>query len=299
MIVTVDEAFTLIFPEPFTVMSLPLSWMVLIPRVGEAAAGRIVTGADGGFGGHVKAFTSRSLSNAASFLSYSASFSGGVRVAAGDVNGDGAPDIITGSGPGAAHVKVFSGRDQSLLHSFLAYGPSFSGGVFVAAGDVNGDGLDDIVSGTDAGAAAHTAAFAVVPERDVLERHLPAHRLEPHRLAGLPHLRDRLPALVLQLLDLPLPVPLDVDPYVTAALRLPLHGPADELLERFEGRAAAADEDPAADVDDVDECVVGGGVELDVPACGGWTGPVFLRDKSRAPVDFLNPPWPRPRFYRF
>lgn len=125
-----------------------------------ASPGRIVTGADTNSGGpHIKAFTTRTLTNVASFFAYAPTFNGGVRVASGDVNGDGAADIITGSGPGAAHVKVFSGSSLGELRSFLPYGSGFSGGVFVAAGDVNGDGLEDIVTGTDAGAAPHVKVF--------------------------------------------------------------------------------------------------------------------------------------------
>ena len=73
----------------------------------------------------------------ASFVAYPTTFMGGVRVAAGDVNGDGRADIITGAGPGAAggHVKAFSGRDNSLLASFLPFDPSYTGGVFVAGGN--------------------------------------------------------------------------------------------------------------------------------------------------------------------
>jgi hypothetical protein len=133
---------------------------VVAPRRAEAAAGRIIAGMDSGPGGPiVKAFTTRTRTNVATFFAYTPSFAGGVRVAAGDVNGDGAADIITGTGAGAAHVKVFSGRDQSELHNFLPYGAGFAGGVFVAAGDVNGDGLDDIITGADSGAGPHVKVF--------------------------------------------------------------------------------------------------------------------------------------------
>ena len=51
--------------------------------------------------------------------------------------------IFTGTDEGVtAHVKVFDGRTGGLLSSFLPYG-SFTGGVRVAAGDVNGDGIAD------------------------------------------------------------------------------------------------------------------------------------------------------------
>jgi hypothetical protein len=55
-----------------------------------------------------------------------------VRVAAGDVNGDGRADIITGAGPGGGpHVRVFDGATLAELDSFFAYNPLFGGGVFV------------------------------------------------------------------------------------------------------------------------------------------------------------------------
>lgn len=133
--------------------------LVSIPLLARAGVARIVTGVDeGNSGSAAKAFTARTHAEAMSFVPYTTSFSGGVRVAVGDINGDGAPDIISGSGPGAAHVKVFSGRDQSVLRSFLPYS-AFSGGVFVAAGDANGDGLDDIFTGADATTAPHVKVF--------------------------------------------------------------------------------------------------------------------------------------------
>src|SRR5207253_4878422 len=52
-------------------------------------------------------------------------------------------------------VRVFDGRTGRPLHGVLGDFTPFAGhgGVFVAAGDVNGDGFDDVVVGADAGQA--------------------------------------------------------------------------------------------------------------------------------------------------
>jgi hypothetical protein len=69
------------------------------------------------------------------FFPFDAAFMGGVRVATGDVNGDGRADVITGAGPGDAggHVKVFDGKTGAEIRSFAAYDAGFTGGVSVAA----------------------------------------------------------------------------------------------------------------------------------------------------------------------
>ena len=60
------------------------------------------------------------------FLPYDAGFQGGVYVAAGDVNGDGIVDIVTGVGgddssSAPSHVKVFDG--QTGVHpELILYG---------------------------------------------------------------------------------------------------------------------------------------------------------------------------------
>lgn len=93
------------------------------------------------------------------FMAYAASYRGGVRVAVGDVNGDGTADIITSTMSGPSHIKVFSTAGDELL-SFFAYGTAFAGGVNVAAGDVNGDGVADIITGAGAGGGPHVKAFS-------------------------------------------------------------------------------------------------------------------------------------------
>jgi phosphodiesterase/alkaline phosphatase D-like protein len=134
----------------------------------------LITGAGAGGGPHVKAFALNfsagraTTQEVASFFAYAPSFRGGVSVAAGDVNGDDAFDIITGAGPGGGpHVKAFGfgapapalGARQELA-SFYAYDANFRGGVSVASGNINGLGPDEIITGAGAGGGPHVKAFS-------------------------------------------------------------------------------------------------------------------------------------------
>ncbi len=79
----------------------------------------------------------------------------GVNVAAGDIDGDGTDEVITGPGPGAEfgpHVRCFEPEGTTVLDAdFMAYG-TLKYGVNVAAGDVDGDGYDEIITGAGPGA---------------------------------------------------------------------------------------------------------------------------------------------------
>jgi hypothetical protein len=86
------------------------------------------------------------------FYAYNPLFHGGVRVAAGDVNGDGVPDIITAAGPGGGpHVKAIDGKTGNLLYEFYAFDSTYTGGVYVTAGDIVGDGKSELVVGSGTG----------------------------------------------------------------------------------------------------------------------------------------------------
>ncbi len=99
----------------------------------------------------------------ADFAPYGTAFRIGISVAFGDVNGDGVMDLITAPTAGNPQVKVFNGAafangtfdpnnpDKSVLTSFFAYGLNFNVGANVAAGDVEGTGYADIVTGASAG----------------------------------------------------------------------------------------------------------------------------------------------------
>ena len=128
----------------------------------------IITAAGTGGGPHVRVFdsagnpfVSASLPNFVnSFFAYGPSFAGGVFVGAGDVNGDGVPEIVTGPGSGGGpHVKAFSGVNGTLVASFFAYEPSFTGGVRVGVADFNADGRYEIRTSSGPGRAAEVRAF--------------------------------------------------------------------------------------------------------------------------------------------
>jgi hypothetical protein len=117
-------------------------------------------GADAGAAPRVVAYDAGSGRRLLDIQAYASGFLGGVRVATGDVNGDSVGDVITAAGPGGGpHVRAFDGRTGAELFGFMAYDPAFSGGVFVASADVNGDRIDDIITGADAGGGPHVRVF--------------------------------------------------------------------------------------------------------------------------------------------
>ena len=118
----------------------------------------IVTGTNQGGGPHVRVFDS-SGNIKAQFFAYAPSFRGGFGLGVGDVDGDGLDEIVTGAGPGGGpHVRVFD-MNGNLESQFFAYALTFRRGLNIAVGDVTGDGIAEIITGTGAGSAPHVRIF--------------------------------------------------------------------------------------------------------------------------------------------
>jgi hypothetical protein len=152
---------------------------------GQASAlGRIFDafGADQGNEPRVKVYRS-AADQVADFLAFDPAFRGGVRVAVGDVNGDGIDDIVAATGPGSSLVRVFAGvctgtftpplscsgaftvNPSAIIAEFFAFG-GFGGGAFVAVGnfDQSNDAgascpRNEIVVGADEGAGPNVLIF--------------------------------------------------------------------------------------------------------------------------------------------
>ncbi len=102
---------------------------------------------------HVKVFDLAQGKEIDSFFAHDQKVTGGVRLAWGDANGDGVPDLFAVNGPGNAvtTVKVFDGKNRAVLAEYPVLDNKYRGGAFVAAGDMTGNGRADAIIGLDAG----------------------------------------------------------------------------------------------------------------------------------------------------
>jgi hypothetical protein len=95
-----------------------------------------------------------------SYLPYGANFTGGVRVTMADVTGDGTLDLITASGPGiTGKVNLYDGVTGNQIAWLQPFETAFTGGLYIAAADLNNDGKADLVVTPDQGGGAVVTAF--------------------------------------------------------------------------------------------------------------------------------------------
>ena len=114
-----------------------------------------------GFGPHLRAFQ-QSGQEITSFMIYNPGFRGGLQGIAADFDQDGREEIITTpSGAGGPQVRIFKYRDGvfEIVDQFMAYSPVFHGGVNLAAGDLTGDGIPELVTVPRYGGSANVRIY--------------------------------------------------------------------------------------------------------------------------------------------
>ncbi len=100
------------------------------------------------------------------FYAYDQNSRCGVDLTVGDLNGDGKAEIVTVPGAGcSAQVKIFNYIGQPIFTlGFFAYDKNLKTGFRVTAGDLNGDGKDEIITSPEKGAPAHIRVFNYLGE---------------------------------------------------------------------------------------------------------------------------------------
>jgi hypothetical protein len=132
----------------------------------------LITSAGAGGGPEVVVFSGADLQQLANFFVFNPDLRTGFYIASGDVNGDGYADVIAGNGAGGpAEVNVISGLTHQSIADFFVNDPlqpgtaipsiQFDAGVRVASADVNGDGIDDIITVKGPGSAPIIRTYQV------------------------------------------------------------------------------------------------------------------------------------------
>jgi hypothetical protein len=120
----------------------------------------IVTGTENGGGAQIRVFNGNGVLINPGFFAFDPAFRGGVSVAIGDLNGDAVNEIIAGAGVGGGpHIRVFNKDGKVINPGFFAFDAAFRGGVNVSVGDVDGDGIDEIVAGAGNGGRPEIRTF--------------------------------------------------------------------------------------------------------------------------------------------
>ncbi len=107
----------------------------------------------------------------ASYQPFGANYKDGLALALANVDGTGVDRIIVSKQKGSAVVRTFGfvgGKNTQVYSEFNASTSNANGGISVAAGDVNGDGKDEINTAPYSNARATISAYSLSGKRFVL-----------------------------------------------------------------------------------------------------------------------------------
>lgn len=107
---------------------------------------------------HVRMFSTEGRALTPGFFAFGKGLENGGELAAVDINGDGKKEIVVAAGAGSLPLVRIFDEDGHFLRQFLAYDRNYRGGVSVAAQDFNGDGIEEIVTGSKT-QSAHVRTF--------------------------------------------------------------------------------------------------------------------------------------------
>jgi hypothetical protein len=99
----------------------------------------------------------------------------GINIAAADVTGDGQTEVIVGVNGGSAgpvaRVLTWTG---AMVKSFYAFSPAYTGGINVAAGDVDGDGRAEVIASLRPGNPPAVRVFRALTGAQIIGFAVPA-----------------------------------------------------------------------------------------------------------------------------
>ncbi len=99
------------------------------------------------------------LSFKTSFMAFSDNFRGGVNMALGDFDGNGVEEIaVAPKSKGGPQIRIFS-RAGKLLGQFFAFDKDLRGTLNISAGDIDGNGRDEIIATFEGGDSSMVRIF--------------------------------------------------------------------------------------------------------------------------------------------
>jgi len=103
-----------------------------------------------------------------SFYLFNEGFRGGIQVAAGDINKNGRAEIVAATASQRGNVAVYTGTGAFTGLSYFPFGPEFTAGLDVAAGDVTGNDKADIIIGSQGLTTSRVKVYKADASKQIL-----------------------------------------------------------------------------------------------------------------------------------